>query len=161
MTIKTQEEYINWVKDIKQKISKAQIKASISVNTEMIILYLSIGKSISDKLNKSKWGNFIVEQLSIELKQTFINEKGFSERNLFYMKKIYEFYALYNAPDINNEQLVRQIGNSEIKVQQLVAQIPWGHNILIITKIKNIIEAIFYIKETIKNNWSGLYWNIK
>ncbi len=161
MTIKTQEEYINWVKDIKQKISKAQIKASISVNTEMIILYLSIGKSISDKLNKSKWVNFIVEQLSIELKQTFINEKGFSERNLFYMKNIYEFYALYNAPDINNEQLVRQIGNSEIKVQQLVAQIPWGHNILIITKIKNIIEAIFYIKETIKNNWSGLYWNIK
>ncbi len=130
-------EYINWVKDLKQKISKAQIKASLSVNTEMIKLYLDLGKSISEKINHTNWGNFVVEQLSKDLNKSYSGIKGFSRRNLFYMKKVYEFY-----------------NNSSEKVQQLVAQIPWGHNLLITTKIKNASEAIFYIHETLNNNWS-------
>ena len=71
------------------------------------------------------------------MKSEFPNAKGFSRRNLFYMKKFYNFYKT----DLT-------------KVQQLVAQIPWGHNILIISKSQNIDEAIFYLNETHENNWS-------
>lgn len=83
------------------------------------------------------WGNSIVDNLERDLNAEFPELKGFSRRNLFYMKG---FFAFYKA-DFE-------------KVQQLVAQIPWGHNILIYTKTKTIKEAIFYLNETISNNWS-------
>jgi len=103
-------------------------------------LYWNIGKSISEKVEKSNWGTSVVEQLSKDLKKELPNQKGFSRSNLFSMKKWYELYS-----------------NSNIKIekiQQLVGQIPWGHNVLIISKSKNVEEALFYIKKTIENNWS-------
>ncbi len=130
-------EYIEWLHSLKDKIGKAQIKAAISVNAELIKLYWELGKELSEKQEQQGWGNSIVENLSKDLKNEFPNMKGFSRRNLFYMKSFYAFYK----PDFE-------------KVQQLVAQIPWGHNIKIISKSKNIEEAVFYLKETIENNWS-------
>lgn len=99
-----------------------------------------MGKSISEKINVEKWGTSVVENLSIDLRKTFPNQQGFSRSNLFSMRKWYEFYT---KSDIEVE-----------KVQQLVGQIPWGHNVLIVTKSQNIDEAIFYINKTIENNWS-------
>ncbi|MCT4613781.1 MAG: PDDEXK nuclease domain-containing protein [Marinifilaceae bacterium] len=91
-------------------------------------------------MNNSQWGNSVVEKLSIDLKKNFPNQKGFSRSNLFYMKKFYEFY---NIPNSKKE-----------KIQQLVGQIPWGQNLLIIGKSKDLEEAYFYINKTITNNWS-------
>jgi len=130
-------EYIEWLDSLKDKIGKAQIKAAISVNSELILLYWEIGKELYEKQENQGWGNTIVENLSKDLKTEFPNMKGFSRRNLFYMKSLYTFYK----------------SDFEI-VQQLVAQIPWGHNIKIISKSKNIEEAKFYLKETLENNWS-------
>ncbi len=133
-------EYINWVNELKNLIQRTQIKAAISVNKELLGLYWTIGKSISEKVNKAKWGSSVVEELSKDLKIEFPNQKGFSRSNLFYMKKWFEFYS---QSKINIK-----------KIQQLVGQIPWGHNVVIISKSKNIDEAIFYSKKTIENNWS-------
>ena len=138
--IKYEDEYIKWVEELKGLIRKSQIKASISVNIEMLKLYWNIGKSISTKTKQEKWGASVVEQLSKDLKSSFPNQQGFSRSNLFSMKKWFEFYSSTNI---------------EIeKVQQLVGQIPWGHNVLIVTKAKSIEEAIFYASKTVENNWS-------
>ena len=133
-------DYINWVTELKTLIQRTQIKASIVVNRELLSLYWKIGKSISEKVNKANWGSSVVEELSKDLKREFPNQKGFSRSNLFSMKKWYEFYS---QSDIEIE-----------KVQQLVGQIPWGHNVVIISKSKSIEEAIFYSNKTIENNWS-------
>lgn len=132
--------YIEWVEEIKGAIKKAQIKASISVNHELIKLNWIIGKSISEKIQIENWGASVVDNLSKDLQKQFPNQQGYSRSNLFSMRKWYEFY-------INS-------GLEETKVQQLVGQIPWGHNVLIITKSKDIDEATFYINKTIENNWS-------
>ena len=137
---KNHTEYISWVNDLKILIQKTQIKASISVNRELLGLYWTIGKSISEKVNKANWGSSVVEELSNDLKTEFPNQKGFSRSNLFSMKKWYEFYS---QSEIDIE-----------KIQQLVGQIPWGHNVVIISKSKSIEEAIFYSSKTIENNWS-------
>ncbi len=131
---KQHKEYIEWLNELKVKIGKAQIKAVVSVNSELIKLYWEIGKEL---FNKQDWGNAVVETLSQDLKTEFPAMKGFSRRNLFYMRSFYVFYKTYFE-----------------KVQQLVAQIPWGHNIKIFSKSDNVEKAIFYLKETIENNWS-------
>lgn len=133
-------EYINWVNELKTLIQRTQIKASILVNRELMSLYWTIGKSISEKVNTANWGSSVVEKLSKDLKEEFPNQKGFSRSNLFSMKKWFEFYS---QSEIDIE-----------KIQQLVGQIPWGHNVVIISKSKNIEEAIFYSNKTIENNWS-------
>ncbi len=130
-------DYLKWVDTIKLKIRTTQIKAALAANSELIKLYWDLGKDIFEKQEIKGWGNSVVDNLSKDLKSEFPNIKGFSRRNLFYMKKFYSFYK----------------GDFE-KVQQLVAQIPWGHNILIISKSQNINEAIFYLKEALENNWS-------
>jgi len=125
--------YISFLNEIKTKIKNAQIKAAIKVNEELLRLYWDIAKMIVQKQKESKWGDGIINQISRDLKQEFPNLKGFSVRNLKYMKQWYQFYS-------KGQQVVAQI-----------FQIPWGHNIAIITKCKNIDEALFYVKKTIEN----------
>lgn len=133
-------EYINWITDLKSKIHSAQLKAAVSVNKELLTLYWEFGKSISLKISVSNWGASVVEQLSKDLKKEFPNQKGFSRSNLFSMKQWFEFYSTSNI---------------EIeKIQRLVGQIPWGHNLAIIIKSGSVDEAIFYCNKTIENNWS-------
>ncbi|MCT7485378.1 PDDEXK nuclease domain-containing protein [Aliarcobacter cryaerophilus] len=143
MEIITQE-YKQFLFDIKSKIQSAQLKAHIKVNEEMLKLYWEIGSMIISKQKESFWGDKILENISKDLKEEFPSLQGFSLRNIHYMKKWVLFYS-------NSQQSVDEI------VQQLVAQIfqiPWGHNIHIISKAKNIDEALFYISKTIENNYS-------
>ena len=102
-------DYLEWLNNLKPKIRRAQIKAALSANSELIKLYWEIGKDIFEKQEVKGWGNSVVENLSKDLKSEFPNMKGFSRRNLFYMKKFYNFYK-----------------SDFEKVQRLVAQIPWG-----------------------------------
>jgi len=129
--------YFNLLRDIKDKIRSAQIKAAVSVNKELLNLYWEIGRSIVQEQNKSKWGDSVIKLLADDLKREFPDLKGFSRTNLFNIRKWYLFYSILDE-----------------KVQQLVGQLPWGHNIVIISKIKEQKEAVFYVRETIENNWS-------
>ena len=119
--------------NIRNEILKSQYKAIQTVNKELIFMYWHIGKIIVDN---SKWGNKFIDNLSMDLKLEFPNITGFSIRNLKYMKKIAEEY-----PDFEF-------------VQQVVAQIPWGHNIILLDKVKDIEERKWYINQSIINGWS-------
>ncbi len=138
--IEHSEEYKSWIEELKTEIRKSQIKAAISVNQELLKLYWKMGKSISEKIKVANWGTSVVDNVSKDLRAHFQNQQGFSRSNLFSMRKWYEFYI---NPGLD-------IG----KIQQLVGQIPWGQNILIVSKSKSLEEAIFYINKTIENNWS-------
>ncbi len=138
-------EYKNWLRELKQKIKAGQIKAALSVNSELIKLYWEIGAMIVEKQKQSKWGSGFIEQTAKDLRKEFPNIKGFSKANLYLMRRLYIFY---NQGDINVEQLVPQIQRDKL------LQIPWGHHVMILKKIKNINEALFYINKTIENNWS-------
>jgi len=125
-------EYIQLIRQLKDKIRSTQIKASIAVNSVLIEFYWELGKIIYEK--QTVWGSKFLENLSKDLQKEF-DIKGLSVRNLKYCRQFYEFY-------------INSIG------QQPVAQIPWGHNILIFSKSNTIDEAKFYIEQTIENNWS-------
>ncbi len=137
MIQKYDSEYIEWLGELKQRIKNTQIKAALSANKEIIELYWEIGKELYEKQENQGWGNSVVDNLEKDLSSEFPDLKGFSRRNLFYMKGFYSFYK-----------------SDFSKVQQLVAQIPWGHNILIVSKSKSIKESIFYLNETLENSWS-------
>lgn len=155
-TLSTNSDYVSWFKAIKAKVYSLQIKAAVAVNVELLSFYWDLGREIIEKQNANNWGDAIVEQLSKDLQHAFPDVKGFSRRNLFYVKS---WYLFYNEHYGKVQQLVAQNTlpanmDAPEKIQQLVGQIPWGHNILIITKIKNIDEAMFYASETISNGWS-------
>ena len=119
--------------NIKQEILKSQYKAMQAVNTEMIYMYWNIGKII---LDNTEWGNKFIDNLSIDLKREFPDIQGFSSRNLRNMRNFYKEY-----PDM------------EI-LQTLSAKLPWSHNVLLISKVKDMEIRKWYMKETIKNGWS-------
>lgn len=139
--------YNNWLLDLKSRIKTSQIKAALSVNFELINLYWDIGKKITEIQKSSQYGDGIIKLVATDLKKEFPDMAGFSRANLFAMKQFYLFYS-QEFPKV--QQVVRLLENSQL----LVTQIPWGHNILIIQKIKEINEAFFYIQQTIENNWS-------
>jgi len=124
-------EYNKWISDIKLKVHNARTQTALSVNTSLLELYWEIGKGIYTKQKEAKWGSKIIDQIAIDLKHEFPDIKGLSIRNIYAMRQWYLFYSQKFSI-----------------VPQVVAQIPWGHNRLIINKIKDIDEALFYIQET-------------
>lgn len=130
-------QYKHWLETLKQKINSAQIKAAVSTNYQLLELYWELASDIIQKQKEANWGDAILEQLSIDLRLMFPKINGFSRRNLYAIRQWYLFY---------NQQFTI--------VPQAVAQIPWGHNRLIISKIKSLEEALFYSKAVIENNWS-------
>jgi len=133
-------EYKSWLADIKARVRNAQIKAALSVNTELLKLYWSIGADIVARQKNAKWGDSFLLRLSKDLMSEFPDMKGFSERNLKYIR---QWYVFFNRGKAVGQQVVAQI-----------TQIPWGHNIAVISKCATIEEALFYIQKTISHNWS-------
>jgi predicted nuclease of restriction endonuclease-like (RecB) superfamily len=130
-------EYRSFILEIKQRIQASQIKAAIAVNQELLLLYWDLAERIVTKQQQAAWGDGFLLQISKDLKTEFPEMKGFSKRNLEGMRQWHQFWVAESAIAL-----------------QLVAQIPWGHNLTIVTKIKDIDEALFYVQKTIQNNWS-------
>ncbi len=128
-----QTDYLATIQEIKAEIQKAQYQATVKVNNELLLLYYHIGQAI----NRHKvWGNKFIENLSRDLRLEYPDAKGYSVRNLKYMAKFAETY-----PD-------------KEFVQQVVAQIPWGHNVVIMDKVLTEDERTWYLKECAENGWS-------
>jgi predicted nuclease of restriction endonuclease-like (RecB) superfamily len=140
-------DYSDFIRDVKKRIYTAQIKASVSVNRELIELYWELAEQIVEKQKNTRWGDGFIEQMSKDLHKEFPDMKGFSLRNLKYMRQWYLFWI--QCSEIG-QQPVAQIKS----IKQCVSQIPWGHNLVIIGKIKNINEALFYVQKTLEYNWS-------
>ncbi len=149
------------LKNIKENIRKAQVKTALVANASLIEFYWNLGCDIFEKQQQAKWGAKIFDQLSADLKSEFPNIQGLSKTNLKYCSRFYQFYTIGQQPVDRLQNLENQYISNVI--EPLILQIPWGHNIQIFTKAKNIEQARFYIKQTIENGWSRdvLALNIK
>ena len=127
-TFNNTEEYMQLLNEVKERITTAQYKALKTVNTELIALYWDIGKTIIEKQATQAWGKSVVEKLSEDLRIAFPNTKGFSVQNLWYMRQFYSEYC-------NDE-----------KLQPLVGEIAWAHNLVIMGKCKDLLAREFYIR---------------
>ena len=129
------QEYLQTLTVLKERILQAQYKSYSAVNSEMILAYLDIGKTISEK-TKTGWGTSVIKQLSKDLQAEFVGVKGFSERNLRLMRFVYEE---------TEENLIWQ---------QAVAKLHWGHTVMILSKVKDTPQRDFYLLKTKENAWS-------
>jgi predicted nuclease of restriction endonuclease-like (RecB) superfamily len=129
-------DYITFLNDIKKDIQTSRVRAALSVNRELILLYWRIGTEILKRKKEQGWGSEVIKQLSLDLKHTFPEMKGFGERNLVYMQTFAASYSDYEF------------------TQQLAAQIPWFHNCVILDTVKDQKTRIWYIEKTIENGWS-------
>ncbi len=130
-------DYYAWIEKIKKKIQTTRTQIALSVNSAILNLYWEIVKEIVEKQKQSDWGSKVIEKMAVDLKNEFPDIKGFSKRNIYAMR---QWYLLYSQ---------------RFKIlPQVVAQIPWGHNRLIISKTKDIEEALFYAQKTLENSWS-------
>ena len=168
-------EYIQWIQDIKQRFRNSQIKAAVKVNSEQMLFNWQLGRDLVVRKAEEKWGSGIVEQVSLDLQAEFPNAKGFSARNLWFMKQWYSFYALKEETALLIEDIesgvrasgikLNQVG-SEIQEQKLnqagsempfptiFAYVPWKHHVLIMQKCKTIEEALFYVRRTVEEGLS-------
>ena len=130
------EGYADWLADLKSRIHTAQQHASLAVNRELILLYWQIGRDILARQAKAGWGAKVIVRLAQDLRAAFPDMKGFSRANLMYMRAFADAW-----PD------------DEI-VQQAVGQLPWGHNLVLPSKLKSRQERLFYAQKIIDHNWS-------
>ncbi|RWX46049.1 putative nuclease of restriction endonuclease-like (RecB) superfamily, DUF1016 family [Candidatus Electrothrix aarhusensis] len=146
--ITTTSEYRDWLKDIKQRVRQAQVKAAVQVNTALLTFYWELGADIVERQKTAKWGSGFLKQLSTDLMVEFPDMKGFSHNNLQYIKRWFSFYS---GQVVNCGTACSTIGQQA--VAKLV-QVPWGHNLVIISKCKDVTEALYYVNKTIEHNWS-------
>lgn len=130
------EGYVDWLGDLKSRIRTARTKAALAVNSELVRLYWEIGRDILARQQQQGWGAKVIEQLANDLRHEFPDMKGLSPRNLKYMRALAEAW-----PD---EQFV----------QQVVAQLPWGHNVRILDYLKKAEEREWYVRKAFEHGWS-------
>ena len=128
--------YQTLLADLKQRIRTAQVRAALAVNRELVLLYWGIGKEILARQDHEGWGTKVIDRLAKDLRSEFPGQQGLSPRNLKYMRALAEAW-----PD-------------EAIVQQVAAQIPWFHNCILLDKVKEPGERLWYVQQTIQNGWS-------
>lgn len=141
-------DYKDWSLFIFSKIKFAQTQTVFRVNTDMLTLYWEIGNSIIEQQQQNSWGSKIIDLLAKDLTRNFPDSRGFSIRNLKYMRTFAEAYPLFPIVQVPLAQSEKEF------VQVPLAQITWYHHISLLTKIKDLTERAFYIAETAKNEWS-------
>ena len=128
--------YVTFLSDIKERIRSARLKSSLAVNRELVLLYWGIGSQILVRQKKEGWGSKVIDNLARDLAASFPDMKGFSPRNIKYMRAFADAYP------------------ERLFVQQAAAQIPWFHNCTVLDKIKDPLVRRFYIHQTSQNGWS-------
>ena len=136
------EGYADWLADLKGRIHSAQQRATLAVNRELVLLYWHIGRDILARQAEAGWGAKVIERLAHDLRTAFPEMKGFSRANLMYMRAFAEAW-----PD------------AEI-VQQAVGQLPWGHNLVLLTRLKDPQQRLAYAESAIAHGWSRNVLNI-
>jgi predicted nuclease of restriction endonuclease-like (RecB) superfamily len=129
-------DYVRLLSEVKERVRSAQYVALKAVNKELVGLYWDIGRMIAERQDKSGWGKSVVENLSEDLRREFPGVSGFSVQNLWYMRQFYREYSGHE------------------KLQPLVGEIAWAHNLVIMSKCKDPLQREFYIRMTRKFGWT-------
>ena len=158
--------YTPFLSAVKQRIRAAQVKATLAANAELIQLYWDIGRAIAALQEKEGWGARVIPRLAMDIANDMPEVKGFSERNI---KRMLAFAREYPTLRPIVPQAVAQLpasgsgpqsaapsATSEglTEVQQLAACLPWGHNVILIEKVKNLRMRLWYAQQTIAHGWS-------
>lgn len=130
------EGYANWLGELKNRIHSAQQRATQTVNRELVLLYWQIGRDILQRQAEQGWGAKVIERLAHDLKTAFPEMKGFSRANLMYMRSFADAW-----PDA-------------AIVQQAVGQLPWGHNLVLLARLKQPEQRLAYAQRAVEQGWS-------
>ena len=151
-------DYRALLRDIKSRIRAAQIRASLSVNRELIKLYWDVGEMIVDRQRVEGWGKSIVDKLAADLQNNFPGIEGFSPRNIWRMRAFYLAWARDKPqPTVakrGRRRLARMSPQEGEFLPQAVAEIPWGHNVILLEKLKDSAQRIWYALQASANGWS-------
>ena len=130
-------DYPAFLPRLKEQIRSAQVGAALAVNRELILLYWRVGEAIVAQQERAAWGDGVLERLSADLRRAFPGVSGLSRRNLYRMRAFYRAYR--ERPDF---------------VPQVVAQLPWGHNIVLLEQLKDPATREWYARAAIQHGWS-------
>jgi len=190
-SVMTSPEYRRFIKDLKSRVLSARLSAARAVNRELILLYWDIGRAIVEKQRVLDWGESVVEMVASDLRRAFPRMRGFSTRNVWDMRRLYQAYTdpellAQAAREIASGkfvQILRQpvaelathpkpvnyrekppkprTGPQEISASdiarilpQLVAEIPWGHNLLVLNKVTDPVARLFYLRSIARYGWT-------
>jgi predicted nuclease of restriction endonuclease-like (RecB) superfamily len=128
--------YVALVAELKKRIADARLRASLSVNRELVLLYWSIGRDILSRQGREGWGAKVIDRLAADLGRAFPEMTGLSARNLKYMRAFAEAW-----PELEF-------------VQQVVALLRWGHNVRLLDAVKPPAERAWYARQAIEHGWS-------
>ncbi|MBK8510230.1 MAG: DUF1016 family protein [Candidatus Competibacteraceae bacterium] len=128
--------YPDWLAELKTRIHTAQQRAALAVNRELVLLYWQIGRDILERQAREGWGAKVIDRLAHDLRTAFPDMKGFSRANLMYMRAFAEAWP-----------------QAEI-VQQAVGRLPWGHNLVLLAKLKDSQQRLDYAQRAIEHGWS-------
>ncbi|HLF06490.1 MAG TPA: PDDEXK nuclease domain-containing protein [Thermoplasmata archaeon] len=129
-------EYARFLAEITRRVATAHLRAAVTVNEKLLDLHWQIGKAIVDRQENAGWGDEVILRLAEDLKREFPGTRGFSRSNLFSMR---QWYLAYRDSGIS---------------PTAIGQIPWGHNLLILNRIEDLEQRLWYVQETVRNGWS-------
>lgn len=129
--------YLKFIEEVKVEIQRQRISVVLNANSSMICLYWNIGRAILKKQEEEGWGSKVIDRMAKDLKDAFPEMSGFSPRNIKYMRKFAESWTDFEI------------------VQQVVAQIPWRTNRMLLDKLDSMESRIWYANKTIENGWSS------
>lgn len=145
----TSREYGLFIDGIKAKIRTAQVKAALAVNAELVRLYWDIGNAVIERQQANGWGSAVIAQMSRDIQKDFPGIEGFSDRNIWRMRA---FYLAWTKECAKLPQPVAEIDG--MNLPQCTAEIPWGHNIVLLEQVKDPLQRVWYIFKTIEFGWS-------
>lgn len=129
-------DYEPWLADLKSRISASRVRAAAAVNRDLVLLYWDIGREILGRQNAEGYGTKVVDRLAADLSAAFPSMKGFSARNLKYMRAM-----AFAWPDVE-------------VVQQVVAQLPWGHQTVLLDRLDTSAQREWYARAAVEHGWS-------
>ena len=138
------EDYVEWLSELKQRFRQSQVKAAVKVNTGMLEFYWSVGGDLVRLRAEERWGSGVVKQFSLDMRNAFPNETGFSYSNVKYMKQWYSFYFNGLAAQLKVSEKSHQAGG-QLEMPEIFGRVPWKHHTLIVSKCESVAEALFYV----------------
>lgn len=157
-------DYSELLGQIKLRIRQGQTRAVLSANSELISMYWDIGRMLHERQQREGWGSAVIPRLARDIHNELPEIKGFSERNIKRMLAFYREYAAAFVPQAvaqmkSSAKVPRPVAKLPVSdslenLQRLVAKIPWGHNILLMEKVKDMKSRLWYMQQTISQGWS-------
>ena len=165
-------EYIQWLSDVKKRFCESQSRALVKVNTEMLEFYWSIGRDLVVLKAEARWGDGVVKQFAMDMREAFPDATGFSETNVKYMKRWYLFYYerliksqrpvdIFLCEGQQNDLEKSQRPVDIFQMPEMFRRVPWGQHIDIVSRSTTLDEALFYAKQVAELGWSRPLLNAK